>query len=242
MEPTNSLDQILRLRLATADPSESGQRDPVSNHVPASTMAAELEVRAVARAALAETAGEPVPPPSTERPPVDAELERLEVATDVAEKLGLGFHLGSAVERIAIAAAEGSAGQERLHEATWLIDRYLELIERRPVGADLHVTMSRLAREGDAIAGLRALANALGESRHMPPAALSDRSAALPEPEPELAEPEAPQPEQVQQVVVLPPSFRRELALTGARALIIVAAVVGLFLVLTLIAQWLGKA
>jgi hypothetical protein len=187
--------------------------------------------------------------------PVTTEHGRLEAAAQVAEKLGLGFHLGSAVERIAIAAGEGSAGEQKLHEATWLIDRYLELIERRPTGTDLQATMSRLAREGDAIAGLKALAAALGEGRHASLRATAPFSTALPEPGPETetrpAEPEhdaeptrpepvGPEPEShrpAETPVVSQPSFRRELALTFARALIVIVAVTALVLVLTLIAQ-----
>jgi hypothetical protein len=252
------LDQILRLLPVTGEPSEAQPRDAASNQVPRPTLAAELEARAAARVA-------PVPPPEPVRAqnprpfaePVhlNDDLARLEAATEVAEKLGLGFHLGSAVERIAIAAGEGSAGEEKLHEAGWLIDRYLDLMERRPVCADLHVTMSRLAREGDAIAGLKALAAALGEQRPKP-AETARFSTALTEPErapepappepapiepapPEHVAPEHASPEPVQTIVAAHTTFGHELALTGARALIVVVAVTALVLVLTLVAQWL---
>ena len=93
--------------------------------------------------------------------PTGSELARLEAAAEVVESLNLGFHLGCAVERIATAADLGSAGAPALREAIWLIERYVTLLERRPIGADLHVSSARLARTGDAIADLKALAAAL---------------------------------------------------------------------------------
>ena len=92
---------------------------------------------------------------------VDLDLGHLETAARVVESLNLGFHLGSAVERIASASVQGSEGVPALREAAWLIERYVEIIERRPIGADLHASAARLARTGDAIAGLKALAEAL---------------------------------------------------------------------------------
>ena len=89
------------------------------------------------------------------------DLTRLETAASLAESLNLGFHLGLAVERIANAAAQGSSGVPALREAAWLIERYIALLERRPIGADLHASAVRLARAGDAIADLKALAAAL---------------------------------------------------------------------------------
>ena len=93
--------------------------------------------------------------------PVDQDLAHLETAARVAESLGLGFHLGSAVERIASAANQGSEGVPALREAAWLIERYVAILEQRPIGANLHLSAARLARAGDAIAGLKALAEAL---------------------------------------------------------------------------------
>jgi hypothetical protein len=161
----------------------------------------------------------------------DLALVELERAAAVVERLGLGFHLGSAVERIAVAAGEGAEGAQRLREAAWLIERYLELLERRPLGADLHLTMMRLAREGDAIAGLQALANAL-ERAPAPPA----------EPAPAAAPEEAHAPSDsspLEHMVLLPqPSLGRELFMAVARAAIVVASIVGIVLALTLIAQF----
>ena len=94
---------------------------------------------------------------------VDHDVAHLEAAAQVAETLNLGFHLGSAVERIASAAAQGSQGVPSLREAVWLIERYIAIIEKRPLGADLHLTAARLARAGDAIAGLKALAETLDD-------------------------------------------------------------------------------
>jgi len=170
-------------------------------------------------------------PAEPQRPSDDAALVELERAAAVVERLGLGFHLGSAVERIALAADEGVEGAQRLREAAWLIERYLELLERRPVGADLHLAMMRLAREGDTIAGLQALADAL--ERAPVPAAPLPPGAPAEEPEPEPAGPPP-----TEHMILLPQtSIARELFLATARALIVVAAIVGIVLALTLIAQ-----
>src|SRR5262245_35042561 len=129
MKLTDTLDQILRLLLVTDESVEQHRPQAALNHTLSPTMAADLEARAVVRAAVA-----PDPVQESADPPAGADLSRLETAAGVAEKLGLGFHLGSAVERIALAAGEGSKAQPKLHEATWLIDRYVDLIERRPAG------------------------------------------------------------------------------------------------------------
>jgi hypothetical protein len=65
-----------------------------------------------------------------------ARAEALETSASAAESLGLGFHLGAAMERIALAAGEGSAGGRRLREAAWLIERYVTLLESRLPGTD----------------------------------------------------------------------------------------------------------
>ena len=88
----------------------------------------------------------------------------LEAATELAESLGLGYHLGGAVERSASGASNGRAGVAALREASWLIERYIALIEQRPIGADLHAESVRLAHWGEAFAGLRAISRALEAS------------------------------------------------------------------------------
>jgi hypothetical protein len=88
--------------------------------------------------------------------PAVPDIARLEATSQVVESMSLGFHLGSAVERIAAAAGQGSEGVAALREASWLIERYIALIERRPIGADLHLSARRLARTGDVIADIRA--------------------------------------------------------------------------------------
>jgi hypothetical protein len=93
--------------------------------------------------------------------PSGLDLVRLEATAGVVESLNLGFHLGSAVERIAAAAGQGSDGVPELHRAAWLIERYIALLERRPIGADLHLSAARLARTGDTITDLKTLAFAL---------------------------------------------------------------------------------
>jgi len=242
----DALEQAVRALLApngstrNADPAGRGggagrspEQEPVhaelirrlAEHT-APTVAAEPEREAVEPVAAepdpAAIVPEPVPQPGA------AGLVELERAAAVVERLGLGFHLGSAVERIALAADEGRDGAERLREAAWLIERYLELLERRPVGADLHVTMMRLAREGDTIAGLQAIASALEQVP--PPAAELPPGAAEP-----VAADAPPEPEHV--VVLAQPSLGRELLLIAARALVVAAAIVGIVLALTLIAQ-----
>src|SRR5439155_1322963 len=57
-------------------------------------------------------------------------------------------------------------GVPALREAAWLIERYIAILEKRPIGADLHLAAARLARSGDAIAGLKALADALDADVH----------------------------------------------------------------------------
>jgi hypothetical protein len=104
------------------------------------------------------------------------DLARLEASAALAESLGLGFHLGAAVERIAWAAGQGSEGVRALREASWLIERYAALVEQRPIGADIHASGGRLARAGEAIDALKTLAASL--ESEIPPA----RSVAAPPP------------------------------------------------------------
>jgi hypothetical protein len=118
------------------------------------------------------------------------EFAHLEASANVVESLKLGFHLGSAVQRIASAAVLGRDGVAALREAVWFIDRYVALLERRPVGADIHLSSARLAEAGDAIAGLKALAAAMdARSAHAP-----DAGSTI-DPSSSVAESEAAQPE-----------------------------------------------
>src|SRR5207245_1511359 len=122
MKITDALESVLRL-LVTTDrhPAEPGAGRPLldwarrSNERGAGPWPAEPAV--VATQSLA---------------PVDHDVAHLEAAAHVAESLNLGFHLGSAVERIASAAAQGSQGVPSLREAVWLIERYIAIIEKRP--------------------------------------------------------------------------------------------------------------
>ena len=121
-------------------------------------LAGELKTIAATTSAAPET----TPAAPAERPSLgDHSLMPLEAATELAESLGLGYHLGGAVERIASGASNGRAGVEALREASWLIERYIALIEQRPIGADLHAESVRLAHWGEAFAGLRAISRAL---------------------------------------------------------------------------------
>jgi hypothetical protein len=94
----------------------------------------------------------------------EGDLRRLEATAELAETLNLGYHLGAAVERIATAADRGSQGAASLREAAWLIERYVQIMEARPIGADLHASGARLARAGVAIDELKALAAALDDA------------------------------------------------------------------------------
>jgi len=49
-------------------------------------------------------------------------------STAAVEDLGLGFHLGAALERIAEAGGAGGDSAVRLREAVWLIERHLALL------------------------------------------------------------------------------------------------------------------
>jgi len=155
-----------------------------------------------------------------------ARVDRLETSAGAVENLGLGFHLGAAMERIAVAAGEGSEGAPRLREAAWLIARYITLLEARPIGADIHASSNRLARTGGTIgADVQEIASELE-----------------PAPEPDDAEPAPPaigipSPAPAQIVNELP-SIGRELFVTAARAAIAVAAITVVVFLLTLIAQW----
>jgi hypothetical protein len=161
--------------------------------------------------------------------------EPLRVATATVERLGLGFHLGAALERVAIASREGSAGAVRLREATWLLERYARLLEERPVGADLHASAVRLARTGDGIASLQELGRAVAEENALP-----RRPAAHAGPPPlagTVSEVSAPEPG-ASPVVHELPSLGRELLVTLGRAVIALATITALVVVLTLIADW----
>ena len=229
MRITDTLDQLLRTLLASSAPAH----ETVQEVAPSSAGVPELT----------DDADAPAPRPATPdiettakaTTPVGAELERLEVTTEVAETLDLGFHLGSAVDRISVASTRGSEGVPALREAAWLIERYIGLLEQRPIGADIHASSVRLARTGAAIADLREIAVQLA-SEPKPP-----------EPKPEPAKPivavpaavpvEAETPHRAQPVNELP-TLRREILVTAVRTTIALVAIIVLVLVLTLIAQW----
>lgn len=94
-------------------------------------------------------------------PPAVAGAFPVNVASELAESLGLGYHLGSALERITQGSQQGRAGIPALREAIWFIERYAEVLERRPIGADLHASSEKLRSHGEVIAGLRALSQEL---------------------------------------------------------------------------------
>jgi hypothetical protein len=178
------------------------------------------------RTAVADDEGsDPVPVSAPLPVPVAARDEYgLESVTGVAEQLGLGFHLGGAVERIATASALGRSGVAPLREAVWLIERYVDLLHQRPIGADLHASSVRLARTGNGIERMKHLAAELE-------AASALEQGRVPEPE-ALAALEKPEP------ATDHPPFKRELALMIARWVIIVVAVVAIVFAVTLISDW----
>ncbi len=204
-------------------------------------------------------------PNSEKSPGTDlARVEKLETSAGAAESLGLGFHLGAAMERIALAAREGSEGGTRLREAAWLIKRYITLLESRPIGADIHASTNRLVQTGGTIgADVEEIAAELATQPEeafslapdspppLRPPAEAAEAVAAPEPEreperwperwPEREPERQPEPEperQPTQIVHELPTVRRELFVTAARAAIAVAAITAVVLVLTLIAQW----
>ena len=245
MRISDTLDQLLR-SIASGSPNPAGAGDDdaePSDAEPSSTAADDrpeplaLDLEAAAAEVAVKRAHELDGPGSATPEARDPEgLAGLEASAGAIENLGLGFHLGAAIERIALAAGEGSEGRLRLREAKWLIDRYIALLEQRPVSADLHASSVRLARTGETIAELHEIRAEL----------TTPKPAAPPAPEP-APEPEPTQPEPVAgaepasdepQVVYELPTVKREIFVAIIRAGIAVAAVTLLVLVLTLIAQW----
>jgi hypothetical protein len=169
-------------------------------------------------------------------------VDRLETSAGAVENLGLGFHLGAAIERIALAAGEGGEGGPRLREAAWLIERYITLLEARPTGAEIHASSDRLAQTGGTIAAdVHELASELAP---VPEPAPDGDLESPPEPRPSEPADEttplalgvaSPAPAQIVHEL---PSIQRELFVTALRAGIAVAAITAVVLVLTLIAQW----
>lgn len=221
-------------------PAAPADSPPTETVPPAAPAAPADSPRAGTAPAASADEAHPEPQPLPLPPLVDDLLPKrragatpLESAAEVAESLGLGYHLGSAVERIASASQQGSAGTAPLREAVWLIERYLALLERRPVGADLHASTARLARTGEAIAGLRALSAALESESTAEPTAKTEASTkpappAMPEPA------EAPSPAADDDE----PSLWHEIAFMAARWTIMVIAVIAVVLAVTVIGQW----
>jgi len=200
--------------------------------------AGELETVAAPSVAPEATALKPVEHPTS----LDAHaLARLEAASDLVESLGLGFHLGGAVERIVRGASEGKTGLEALREASWLIERYIALVEQRPVGADLHAASVRLNRAGEALAGLRAISAAL-ETERAPASALPTRYEVMASEPPGKADPAPPTVEESASAPEVAPdegSFGHEVALMAVRWTIMVVSVIAVVLAVTLIGEWL---
>jgi hypothetical protein len=171
MKLTDTLDFLLRLVLTTNQEDARQPSRPPSTSEPSSDTGPEPEAEVAEPVAANAIVDEPdsasLPTPvhhatvATPPAPDDGSLARLEASTEVAESLNLGYHLGVAVERIGIAAQQGSKGVPALREAIWLIERYIELVERRAIGADIHAASASLARTGESISELSALADRL---------------------------------------------------------------------------------
>jgi len=227
VEPTSA--QTLPASSASAAEILDGTSTDGSGTAAATGLAGEL----VTAAAAAEVADAPVA--------LDAHaLARLEAASDLVESLGLGFHLGGAVERIVRGASEGKTGLEALREASWLIERYIALVEERPIGADLHSASVRLNRAGEAIAGLRAISIAL-EAERTPGRVLpvDDGTSAAAPVDAEPPPPADREPPPASEPVTGDRSFGFEVALMAVRWSIMVLAVIAVVLAVTLIGDWL---
>ena len=258
MSISDTLDQLLRAMLPTSssDPSGAegsdrqlqGVEPGASPEPPVADLGALVAEVALKRAhelnhSHRETeVGTATDTPTTSNRTGATRVDRLETSAGAVENLGLGFHLGAAMERIALAAGEGSEGGPRLREAAWLIERYITLLETRPIGADIHASSNRLARTGGTIAAdVHEIASEIAPVAAPAPDGAPELS---PEPRPTepadetpLAATEVASPASAQIVHGLP-SIRRELFVTAVRAGIAVAAITVLVLVLTQIAQW----
>lgn len=209
-------DQLARLQALLQEMNERG--------LPGGAGAADGVRTAVVDENVGLDAPGAVAEPASPRVPAVRDDYGLEAVTGVAEQLGLGFHLGGAVERIASASTQGRAGVTPLREAVWLIERYVDLLQQRPIGADLHTSSVRLARTGNGIERMKHLAAELEaasalEQGHIP-------------------EPEMPAALETLEPAADHPPLTRELALIAARWVIIVVAVVAIVFAVTLISDW----
>lgn len=149
--------------------------------------------------------------------------------TELVESLGLGYHLGGAVERIARGAAGGREGVAQLREAIWMIERYVAVAEERPLGADLHAATTRLARTGDMVAEIQALTRSLAHDAASTP--IADP------PDPSI--PPAAGDARTDASQRAPSgSLARELTRMAVQSLILVTTLVAAVLALTLIGDW----
>jgi hypothetical protein len=252
MTISDTLDQLLRAALTPSAEARPPGAETESRDDPRVA-----DVGALAAEVALKRAHELNGPNSEKSPGTDlARVEKLETSAGAAESLGLGFHLGAAMERIALAAREGSEGGTRLREAAWLIKRYITLLESRPIGADIHASTNRLVQTGGTIgADVEEIAAELATQPEpeeafslapdspplRPPAEATEAAAPEPQRWPERWPERQPEPEparQPTQIVHELPTVRRELFVTAARAAIAVAAITAVVLVLTLIAQW----
>jgi hypothetical protein len=156
----------------------------------------------------------PVPAVQGERGLDMYERDMLETVSRFVEATGLGYHLGAAVERILHAPGQGRDGARTLREAMWLLERHIEIVERRPVGADLHVVSERLARAGDVIAELKALAGEM-EPKVEPPRAVAPAAETPVDPYVALAaetrvEPPAEAPQSIDDIIIFPDEQKPE--------------------------------
>lgn len=112
----------------------------------------------------------PREPVSGDAPHVRSSFEELRAAVTIAESLGLGYHLGLAVERLVLAERDGEEGVQRLCEAIWLIERQIALIGKTGHAEALATIREHLGWDGEVVAGLRALSSAVYGERFDGPA------------------------------------------------------------------------
>jgi hypothetical protein len=163
-------------------------------------------------------------------------FDELEATATIVEAMGLGFHLGSAIERIALSETDEERGATRLREAVWLIERHMELTGDAETDAlALEAVKVRLDRNGRIIDGLRSLSATVdalraGELAH--PVVLDDAKA-LPAVEVETGNGSA-RTDPVEEDYPL----SRELVVMAVRSGLILLVLVIVVLVATLASNW----
>ncbi len=167
-------------------------------------------------------------------------FDELEATATIVEAMGLGFHLGSAIERIALSEGDEERGAARLREAVWLIERHMELTGDAETDAlALEAVKVRLDRNGRVIDGLRSLSATVdalraGEQPH--PGLLDEPKSLSTAPRATEADAEA-APGKTEAAEEDYP-LSRELAVMAVRSGLILLVLVIVVLVATLASNW----